>query len=75
MSEPHGIDPRAHSDPRNVYPSDEEFYARERPSGGDAMLPEDRPRGGGDSNRGRLFTVGLIAFIALVVVVWFLAFP
>ncbi|WP_053848329.1 hypothetical protein [Streptomyces sp. NRRL B-24085] len=73
MSDPHGVDPRAHSDPRNVYPSDEEFYRGDRPR--DAALPEDRPRGGGTSHRGRLFTVVLIAFIALVVIVWFLAFP
>ncbi|MFG2470111.1 hypothetical protein ACGFXB_32260 [Streptomyces canus] len=73
MSEPHGIDPRARSDPRNVYPSDEEFYAGDRPR--DAALPEDRPRGGGTTQRGRLFTVALIAFLALVVIVWFLAFP
>ncbi|MGC0398591.1 hypothetical protein RKD27_001235 [Streptomyces sp. SAI-126] len=73
MSEPHGIDPRARSDPRNVYPSDQEFYAADRPH--DAVLPEDRPRGGDTSQRGRLFTVVLIAFVALVVIVWFLAFP
>ncbi|MEU0407572.1 hypothetical protein ABZ307_07030 [Streptomyces griseorubiginosus] len=73
MSDPHGIDPRAHSDPRNVYPSDQEFYAGDRPV--DATLPEDRPRGGGTTHRGRLFTVVLIVFIALVVIVWFLAFP
>ncbi|MFJ9147505.1 hypothetical protein ACIRP7_05395 [Streptomyces sp. NPDC102270] len=73
MSDEHGIDPRAHSDPRNVYPTDEEFYASDRPH--DATLPEDRPRGGGTTQRGRLATVVLIVFIALVVIVWFLAFP
>ncbi|MGW0424287.1 hypothetical protein [Streptomyces sp. NPDC003015] len=73
MSDEHGIDPRAHSDPRNVYPTDEEFYASDRPH--DATLPEDRPRGGGTTHRGRLATVVLIALIALVVIVWFLAFP
>ncbi|WP_030674173.1 hypothetical protein [Streptomyces cellulosae] len=74
MSEPHGIDPRAQNDPRNVYPSDQEFYASDRPD--DHVLPEDRPRGGGETaHPGRLFTVVMIVFVVLVVMVWFLAFP
>ena len=44
MGSPHNIDPRAKNDPRNRYPTDEEFYRGDRPPG--AALPEDRPRGG-----------------------------
>jgi Flp pilus assembly protein TadB len=75
MSDPHGIDPRAQNDPRNVYPSEEEFYGSDRPD--DPVLAEDRPRGGAGetAHRGRLFMVVMIAFVVLVVVVWVLAFP
>lgn len=43
MARPHSIDPRAFNDPRNHYPTDEEFYASDRPV--QHELPEDRPRG------------------------------
>ncbi|MPY57955.1 hypothetical protein [Streptomyces spongiae] len=45
MDSSHGIDPRSLGDPRNVYLTDEEFYASDRPA--NPVLPEDRPRGGG----------------------------
>ncbi|MET7683237.1 hypothetical protein [Streptomyces sp. NPDC005423] len=75
MSEPHGVDPRARDDPRNRYPSDEEFYGSDRPEGW--SLPEDRPRGAPveTRHRGRFFTVMMIGLVVLIVVIWFLAFP
>jgi hypothetical protein len=77
MTSPHEIDPRALNDPRNVYPTDEEFYASGRPAG--AALPEDRPRGGGPATplkrRGTWATVGLVAGIILLILVGIALFP
>jgi hypothetical protein len=77
MTSPHEIDPRALDDPRNVYPTDEEFYASGRPAG--AALPEDRPRGGGPATplkrRGTWATVALVAGIILLILVGIALFP
>ncbi|MER6123548.1 hypothetical protein ABT173_12950 [Streptomyces sp. NPDC001795] len=77
MSIPHEIDPRAAEDPRNVYPSDEQFYAGDRPA--NAALPEDRPRGGGPASpvkhRGTWATVGLVACIILLILAGIALFP
>ncbi|MFF4211865.1 hypothetical protein ACFYZE_21425 [Streptomyces sp. NPDC001796] len=78
MSTPHEIDPRAAGDPRNVYPSDEQFYMSDRPA--DCVLPEDRPRGGGGTpaplkHRSTWATVGLIVCIVLVIAAGIALFP
>lgn len=77
MGSPHGIDPRAHHDPRNRYPTDEEFYGSDRPD--HAVLPEDRPRGGGGTSpvkhRGTWATVALVAGIILLILVGIALFP
>ncbi|WP_405888632.1 hypothetical protein OG762_30145 [Streptomyces sp. NBC_01136] len=77
MSSSHDIDPRAFEDPRNVYPTDEEFYASGRPA--HPALPEDRPRGGGAAtplrHRGTWATVALVAGIILLVLVGIALFP
>jgi hypothetical protein len=77
MAMPHEIDPRAAGDPRNVYPSDEQFYSSDRPV--NAALPEDRPRGGRQpapvKHRGTWATVGLIACIVLLILVGIALFP
>ncbi|WP_055491231.1 hypothetical protein [Streptomyces sp. TP-A0356] len=77
MPTPHEIDPRAAGDPRNVYPSDEQFYASDRPAHPD--LPEDRPRGGRApeplKHRGTWATVGLIACIVLLILAGIALFP
>ncbi|MCI3278062.1 hypothetical protein [Streptomyces cylindrosporus] len=77
MSSPHGIDPRAQNDPRNRYPTDEEFYGSDRPD--HAVLPEDRPRGGGDTgqvkHRGTWATVALVAGIILLILLGIALFP
>ncbi|MCX5054187.1 MULTISPECIES: hypothetical protein [unclassified Streptomyces] len=73
----HGIDPRAHDDPRNRYPSDEQFYGSDRPDR--AQIPEDRPRGGrGGSpakHRGTWATVALVAGIILLIILGIALFP
>jgi hypothetical protein len=77
MSSPHGIDPRAQNDPRNRYPTDEQFYGSDRPE--HALLPEDRPRGGGEGipmkHRGPWTTVALVAGIILLIIVGIALFP
>jgi hypothetical protein len=77
MARPHDIDPRASHDPRNVYLSDEQFYASDRPE--HPELAEDRPRGGsvGESVKHRTTwgTVALIAFIVLLVITGIALFP
>ncbi|MFF3905782.1 hypothetical protein ACFYZJ_07160 [Streptomyces sp. NPDC001848] len=77
MSTPHEIDPRAAGDPRNVYPSDEQFYMSDRPA--DCVLPEDRPRGGGPAepvrHRGTWTTVWLIVGIVLLIIFGIALFP
>jgi hypothetical protein len=77
MGMPHEIDPRAVGDPRNVYPSDERFYASDRPQR--CVLPEDRPRGGGPAapvkHRGTWATVLMIAAIVLLVLAGIALFP
>lgn len=70
MNSPHGIDPRSFDDPRNVYPTDEEFYASDRPA--NPVLPEDRPRGGGPTEPVKHpWTWGTILFVAFVFLVIF----
>ncbi|MFF2997294.1 hypothetical protein ACFVTC_22450 [Streptomyces sp. NPDC057950] len=77
MTSPHQIDPRALSDPRNVYPTDEQFYAHGRPA--DPLLAEDRPRGGSPAaplhHRGTWATVALVAGIILLILVGIALFP
>ncbi|MER5918341.1 hypothetical protein ABT124_51055 [Streptomyces sp. NPDC001982] len=77
MGSPHGIDPRAFDDPRNCYPTDEEFYASGRPA--HPVLPEDRPRGGGGTvsvkHRGTWATVALVVCIVLLVLMGIALFP
>ncbi|MEU6140785.1 hypothetical protein ABZ848_10540 [Streptomyces sp. NPDC047081] len=77
MSSPHGIDPRAQNDPRNRYPTDDEFYGSDRPD--HAVLPEDRPRGGGGTrevkHRGTWATVALVAGIILLILLGIALFP
>jgi len=77
MGSPHSIDPRAQNDPRNRYPTDEEFYGSDRPD--HAVLPEDRPRGGGPTmpvrHRGTWATVALVAGIILLILVGIALFP
>ncbi|MFK4144832.1 hypothetical protein [Streptomyces sp. NPDC004065] len=78
MSSADFIDPRCAEDPRNVYRSDEEFYAADRPE--HASLPEDRPRGGEPGtfslrHSGTWGTVGFIVMIVLVVMMGIALFP
>ncbi|MER6629062.1 hypothetical protein ABT301_12565 [Streptomyces sp. NPDC000987] len=77
MASPREIDPRAYDDPRNRYPTDQEFYASDRPE--HPVLPEDRPRGGGPArpirHRGPWATAALIAFIVLVILLGIALFP
>ncbi|GAA3784711.1 hypothetical protein ACFS5L_07345 [Streptomyces phyllanthi] len=70
MDSSHGIDPRSLEDPRNVYMTDEEFYASDRPA--HPVLPEDRPRGGGPTDPLKHpWTVGTMLFVAFVFLVIF----
>ncbi|XUL86371.1 hypothetical protein ACQ86D_06370 [Streptomyces galilaeus] len=77
MASSHGVDPRAFDDPRNHYPTDDDFYASDRPA--HAVLPEDRPRGGGPhtavKHRGTWATVALVAGIVLLILVGIALFP
>jgi hypothetical protein len=76
MGSPHNIDPRAKNDPRNRYPTDEEFYGGDRPQG--AVLPEDRPRGGSSDPYKHPWTWGTIAlvvFVVLIVILGIALFP
>jgi hypothetical protein len=77
MGSPHNIDPRAQDDPRNRYPTDEQFYSSDRPDG--AALPEDRPRGGGETapvkHRGPWAMVALIVGICLLILLGIALFP
>ncbi|MGR3868161.1 hypothetical protein ACUXZZ_06160 [Streptomyces graminifolii] len=77
MASTHGIDSRAFDDPRNHYPTDDEFYASDRPA--DHELPEDRPRGGGSStavkHRGTWATAALVAGVVLLILVGIALFP
>lgn len=77
MASQQDIDPRASGDPRNVYPTDAQFYASDRPDHPD--LPEDRPRGGGATtvvrHRGTWATVALVAGIILLILVGIALFP
>ncbi|MEU1476619.1 hypothetical protein ACFYZ8_14840 [Streptomyces sp. NPDC001668] len=61
MAPSHSIDPRAFDDPRNRYPTDEEFYASDRPL--QHVLPEDRPRGGPSDPIRHPWGWGMIAFV------------
>jgi hypothetical protein len=76
MASQHDIDPR-NAGGRDVRPTDEEFYASDRPE--NPALPEDRPRGGGDRDavrhRGTWATVGFIVLIVLIVLVGIALFP
>lgn len=67
MARPRSIDPRAFDDPRNRYPSDEEFYASDRPPRHD--LPEDRPRGGAADPIRHPWSWGMIAFVVFAVLI------
>ncbi|MEU6252479.1 hypothetical protein [Streptomyces sp. NPDC047043] len=77
MGTPHSIDPRAFGDPRNHYPTDEQFYASDRPD--DASLPEDRPRGGSSHDPYKhpwtWGTIALVAFAVLIVLMGIALFP
>jgi hypothetical protein len=78
MAIPHEIDPRATGDPRNVYSSDEQFYASDRPPG--SAVPEDRPRGGRRppapaKHRGTWATVALVVGIILLIAAGIALFP
>lgn len=77
MAIPHEIDPRAAEDPRNVYPSDEQFYTGDRPA--HPVLPEDRPRGGGPAkpmhHRGPWATVAMVVVICLLILCGIALFP
>lgn len=76
MASPHSIDPRAFSDPRNHYPTDEEFYASDRPA--HPALPEDRPRGGPSDPLKHPWTWGSVAFVTfwvLIVLMGIMLFP
>jgi hypothetical protein len=77
MTSAHGIDPRAFKDPRNHYPTDDEFYGGDRPA--HPVLPEDRPRGGGPTatvkHRGTWATVALVTGIVLLILVGIALFP
>jgi hypothetical protein len=77
MATPHEIDPRAANDPRNVYPSDDQFYLSDRPA--HPALPEDRPRGGGPHeplhHRGSWATVAMIVGICLLILFGIALFP
>lgn len=61
MTSPHSIDPRALIDPRNHYPTDEQFYASDRPP--HPVLPEDRPRGGPIERIRHPWTWGVLGLI------------
>ncbi|MFE1751710.1 hypothetical protein [Streptomyces anandii] len=72
------IDPRSSDDPRNVYRSDEEFYAGDRPEQTD--LPEDRPRGSEPGtfslrHSGTWGTVAFVVCVILLVLVGIALFP
>ncbi|MEW2402905.1 hypothetical protein [Streptomyces sp. NPDC046862] len=77
MNNPRDIDPRSLDDPRNVYPTDEEFYASDRPA--NPVLPEDRPRGGGPTSPVKhpwtWGTILLVAFVFLVIFAGIALFP
>jgi hypothetical protein len=77
MAISHEIDPRAAGDPRNNYPSDEQFYEADRPPG--HVLPEDRPRGGGPAtplkHRGPWATVGMVVGIIVLILAGIALFP
>lgn len=76
MGSPHGIDPRAFDDPRNRYPTDQEFYSGDRPE--KAELEEDRPRGGpGDPYRHPWTwgSIALVVFAVLIVLMGIALFP
>lgn len=77
MATEHDIDPRAADDPRNVYPTDEQFYSADRPE--HPVLPEDRPRGGGPAapvkHRGTWATVAMVAGIILLILAGIALFP
>ncbi|WP_406222687.1 hypothetical protein [Streptomyces canus] len=76
MARPHSIDPRAFNDPRNHYPTDEEFYASDRPV--QHQLPEDRPRGGPSDPIKHPWSWGMIAFVVfacLIVLMGIALFP
>ncbi|MPY51933.1 hypothetical protein [Streptomyces acidicola] len=67
MDSSHGVDPRSFDDPRNVYRTDEEFYASGRPA--NPELEEDRPRGARPTESVRHpWTWGTILFVVCVVV-------
>ncbi|MEU9365097.1 hypothetical protein AB0D78_03790 [Streptomyces avermitilis] len=78
-TDPHSVDmdPRSADDPRNVCPSDADFYASDRPA--HPLLPEDRPRGGGPAtplrHRGTWETVAIVAAVILVIMVGIALFP
>lgn len=61
------IDPRAQSDPRNRYPTDEQFYGGDRT--GRSALPEDRPRGGARDPFKHPWTWGTVAVVVFVVLI------
>lgn len=77
MGSPQNIDPRAQNDPRNRYPTDEQFYANDRTD--PSALPEDRPRGGSTGDpfkHPRTWgTVAVIVFVILIVILGIALFP
>ncbi|MDQ0790692.1 hypothetical protein [Streptomyces sp. B3I8] len=72
----HDIDPGSVGR-RDVRPTDEEFYASDRPE--NPALPEDRPRGGGPGeplrHRGTWSVMMIVLFVLLVLFVGMWAFP
>jgi hypothetical protein len=77
MGSPGNIDPRAHDDPRNRYPTDEQFYANDRTD--QSGIPEDRPRGGAPADpykHPRTWgTVAIVVFVIVIVIMGIALFP
>ncbi|WP_030378456.1 MULTISPECIES: hypothetical protein [unclassified Streptomyces] len=69
MASHHDIDPR-NAGRRDIRPTDEEFYASDRPE--NPALPEDRPRGGEprDAVQHRATWSTVLIVIAVIVVIF-----